>query len=216
MFSCGILIFSNFKHFKWAERPLRIGLWPWKVGVRIDTTGYTNFKSAIFSSTLFIILSISKKVILTWFSSAIVVSSFNLQPNTIIKLRAKLNQAGNVRDIQQRSRCRVTARGHDRFVSFNYLKSTRLEHACLYCYFTLITLKIDKIFTSICLGYIDLRGTPDRVWWQYPWWSVFQYTSATDDLQFGPENWPVPYSIWISWRPTLSKCINEELLCIKT
>lgn len=51
---------------------------------------------------------------------------------------------------------------------------------------------IDKIFSSICLGYIDLRGTPDRVWWQYPWWSVFQYTSATDDLQFGPENWPVP------------------------
>lgn len=195
-----INIFLNFKHFKWAERPLRIVLWPWKVGVRIDTTGYTNFKSAISFSTLFIILSISKKVILTWFSSAIVVSSFNLQPNTIMKLRAKLNQAGNVRDIQQRSRCRITARGHDRFVSFNYLKSTRLEHACLYCYFTwllspsygLSLQTIDKIFSSICLGYIDLRGTPDRVWWQYPWWSVFQYTSATDDLQFGPENWPVP------------------------
>lgn len=195
-----INIFWNFKHFKWAERPLRIVLWPWKVGVRIDTTGYTNFKSAISSSTLFIILSISKKVILTWFSSAIVVSSFNLQPNTIMKLRAKLNQAGNVRDIQQMSRCRITARGHDRFVSFNYLKSTRLEHACLHCYFTWLLSQsyglslqtIDKIFSSICLGYIDLRGTPDRVWWQYPWWSVFQYTNATDDLQFGPENWPVP------------------------
>lgn len=142
LFLRDINIFWNFKHFKWAERPLRIVLWPWKVGVRIDTTGYTNFKSAISSSTLFIILSISKKVILTWFSSAIVVSSFNLQPNTIMKLRAKLNQAGNVRDIQQRSRCRITARGHDRFVSFNYLKSTRLEHTCLYCYLTLITLSI--------------------------------------------------------------------------